>query len=348
MSIGSFAQRTGLTASALRFYADSGFLAPARVDAGSGYRFYEQGQVERAVLVRRLREIGMPLAAVGDVLDADAEHAVHLVTEHVRKVLGDAAAAQRQAAIITASLAEEPPSEPITLRGPVFAAAVEQVLSATTRESEAPVLNGVLFECGPGAVTVTATDRYRLATRTLLPVEPVVGSWSATVHADDLRSAMPGSRRSHRIEITVARNGFRVVLDGAVEQRCRLLTAPFPDYRAMLDALPAVTTRVAVEKVALLRTLEESSSEQLSLAVRGGRVTLTTESGEDFPVPARVVGPELDVRFQLTTLYPAVSTAIGADLLIDLRGAEQPATVRSADHGDLTTLAMPVRAVPKP
>lgn len=53
MSIGFFAQRTGLTASALRFYADSGFLVPARVDAGSGYRFYEQRQVERAVLLRR-------------------------------------------------------------------------------------------------------------------------------------------------------------------------------------------------------------------------------------------------------------------------------------------------------
>ncbi|WP_258342341.1 hypothetical protein [Saccharopolyspora gregorii] len=59
------------------------------------------------------------------------------------------------------------------------------------------------------------------------------------------------------------------------------------------------------------------------------------------------MGPELDVRFQPTTLYPAVSTAIGADLLLDLRGAEQPATVRSADHADLTTLAMPIPARPR-
>ncbi|MCA1228449.1 hypothetical protein [Saccharopolyspora sp. 6M] len=129
----------------------------------------------------------------------------------------------------------------------VGSAAVEQGLSATTRE--VPVLNGVLFECGPGSVPVAAPDRYRLATRTLRPGEPAVGGWSATVHADDLRSAMPGSCQSRRIAITVARNGFRMVLDGAVEQRCRLLADPFPDYRAMLDALPAVTTRVAVEKV---------------------------------------------------------------------------------------------------
>ncbi|MCA1189199.1 MULTISPECIES: hypothetical protein [unclassified Saccharopolyspora] len=289
----------------------------------------------------------MPLAAVGDVLDADAERAAHLVEEHVRKVVGAAATEQHQAAAITASWADEPPSEPIAVSGPVFAAAVEQVLSATTRESEIPVLNGVLFECGPEAVTVTTTDRYRLATRTLLPVERGTGGWSATVHADDLRSALPGVHRSHRVSIALARNGVRVVLDGSVVQHCRQLAEPFPDHRAMLEALPAVTTRVAVEKVDLFRALEASSAAEPSLAVRQDGLTVTGDSGVGSPVPAQVTGPDLDVRFQLTTLYPAVSTAIGADLLLDLRGAEQPATVRSADHGDLTTLAMPIPARPR-
>lgn len=58
---------------------------------------------------------------------------------------------------------------------------------------------------------------------------------------------------------------------------------------------------------------------------------------------ASVTGPDIDITFELTTLYPAVSAAIGADLLLDLRGSERPVTVRSADHGDLITLAMPTR-----
>ena len=195
---------------------------------------------------------------------------------------------------------------------------------------------------------MTATDRYRLATRTLLPVEQVTGGWSATVHADDLRSVLPGVHRSHRVSIALARHGVRVVLDGAAEQHCRLLAEPFPDHRAMLEALPAVTTRVAVEKVDLLRELEVSSAAEPSLAVRRDGLTVTGDSGVDSSVPARVTGPDLDIRFQLTTLYPAVSTAIGADLLLDLRGAEQPATVRSADHGDLTALVMPIPARSRP
>lgn len=58
-------------------------------------------------------------------------------------------------------------------------------------------------------------------------------------------------------------------------------------------------------------------------------------------VPAAVAGPDMDLGFPMTTLYPAVGSAIGADLLIDLRGPENPATIRSADDGDLTALAMP-------
>ncbi|MEV3971286.1 hypothetical protein AB0K68_24550 [Streptomyces sp. NPDC050698] len=45
----------------------------------------------------------------------------------------------------------------------------------------------------------------------------------------------------------------------------------------------------------------------------------------------------------MSTLYPAVSTAIGPAVMLDLRGHDRPVTIRSADSGDLTTLAMPVK-----
>ncbi|MEU6248387.1 MerR family transcriptional regulator [Glycomyces sp. NPDC047010] len=60
MTICAFAQRFGLTAGALRFYADSGLLLPTEFDGVSGYRFYAPAQIERAVLVRRLRGICIP------------------------------------------------------------------------------------------------------------------------------------------------------------------------------------------------------------------------------------------------------------------------------------------------
>jgi hypothetical protein len=41
MSISTFAQRSRLSPTALRLYDEMGLLPPARVDAVTGYRFYE-------------------------------------------------------------------------------------------------------------------------------------------------------------------------------------------------------------------------------------------------------------------------------------------------------------------
>ncbi|MFF6779414.1 MerR family transcriptional regulator [Streptomyces sp. NPDC012510] len=349
MPIGVFARRTGLTSSALRFYADSRLLSPAEVDPASGYRYYTADQVGRATALRRLREIAMPLTAVEAVLDAGPEEAARLIDDHVARVLGEAVAAQRTAGLVKSSLRAVPGLPVVALQGPVLADAVEQVLTATARNPELPVLGGLRVEVDREAVTLTATDRYRLSTRTLVPSEPPAATWAATVAGDELRAAVVEVRRSTLVRVEATAQGVRLRLKGREDQYCRSLTAEFPDFRAMLDALPEVGTRVTVAKGSLLRALEEDLGERVALRVAENGTELRV-SGGGRPgrrrLPATVVGRELDICFELTTLYPAVSTAVGPDVMLDLRGSDQPVTVRSADRGDLTTLAMPVRPQP--
>jgi DNA-binding transcriptional MerR regulator len=64
MSIGEFARRSRLSPKALRLYDKLGLLRPARVDADSGYRYYEAAQLERARLVAALRQLQIPLAEI--------------------------------------------------------------------------------------------------------------------------------------------------------------------------------------------------------------------------------------------------------------------------------------------
>ncbi len=59
ITIGGLARACGLTASALRFYDDCGLLKPARVDSVTGYRYYSAAQVDRGVMIQRLRAIGV-------------------------------------------------------------------------------------------------------------------------------------------------------------------------------------------------------------------------------------------------------------------------------------------------
>src|SRR6478609_11032149 len=71
ISIGRFAQVTGLTAKALRHYDDLGLLRPAHVDDFTGYRWYSLEQAHDAVAIRRLRGFELPLDEIAELLGGD-------------------------------------------------------------------------------------------------------------------------------------------------------------------------------------------------------------------------------------------------------------------------------------
>jgi PPM family protein phosphatase len=64
MAIGEFSDRSGLSAKRLRTYAAEGLLAPAAVDATSGYRYYSPGQLADARVIDALRQANVPLADI--------------------------------------------------------------------------------------------------------------------------------------------------------------------------------------------------------------------------------------------------------------------------------------------
>jgi len=85
MSIGEFARRSRLSPKALRLYDDLGLLTPARVDELSGYRYYEDAQVEQARMLATLRQVGVPLAAIKELLTLDEDAVAARVTEFWRE-----------------------------------------------------------------------------------------------------------------------------------------------------------------------------------------------------------------------------------------------------------------------
>jgi DNA-binding transcriptional MerR regulator len=70
LTIGAFSRLTHLSITTLRYYHEVGLLEPAVVDPGSGYRYYQPGQAHSAHLVRRFRDLGLPVADVKAVLAA--------------------------------------------------------------------------------------------------------------------------------------------------------------------------------------------------------------------------------------------------------------------------------------
>jgi DNA-binding transcriptional MerR regulator len=67
-SIGDFSKITGLTIKTLRFYHEHGILIPARVEAGSGYRYYDQRNLDTARAIAALRKYGFSLDEIAEIL----------------------------------------------------------------------------------------------------------------------------------------------------------------------------------------------------------------------------------------------------------------------------------------
>lgn len=62
LTAGEFQAMTGLSAKALRLYAERSIVTPDRVDATSGYRYYAREQLQQGVAVDLLRRAQVPLA----------------------------------------------------------------------------------------------------------------------------------------------------------------------------------------------------------------------------------------------------------------------------------------------
>ena len=112
--IGDFSRMTYLSVKALRHYHDVGVLEPAEVDPATGYRFYTPSQVGPAQMVRRLRDLGMPLDAVRDVLRApDAAARDAALVDHLRRMEEELARTQQTVASLRTLLQNSP--EPLAV-----------------------------------------------------------------------------------------------------------------------------------------------------------------------------------------------------------------------------------------
>lgn len=97
LTIGQFAHATGLTPKALRHYDAAGLLVPALVTPGTGYRRYRPGQVAAGQLIRRLRDVGLPLAEIRRLLDQPDGGALRpALLAHRRRLLARVTRMQRQ------------------------------------------------------------------------------------------------------------------------------------------------------------------------------------------------------------------------------------------------------------
>lgn len=338
--IGEVARRSGLTASALRFYDAAGVLVPAVVDPGSGYRYYTPAQVGSARLVARLRRVGMPVAEIRDVV-ADPGSAGPLLARHLQRLEQGVADARRELSAAEAHLralltpVEDVMTTPptvVTAPAPALAAALRQVRFAAGRDPEQPAIAGILLEVLDGEVCLVATDRYRLA------LAPVPGQAqgpdaAALLPVGWVEEILPLLDRTYPgaavAEVTIAADGVRLAAGDATAGTGRAEIG-YPDYRRILrdhlarpDGVPVDVQRLSAEVAAA-----DGAQETVVLAVQDGDLGVTR------------AGAPGGVTVNRDFLLEAVTTADGTPVTLGLDGPVSPLVIRAGDGS--VSLLMPV------
>lgn len=131
--IGDFARATHMSVKTLRHYHRIGLLEPADVDPHTGYRYYAPEQIPTAQVIRRFRELDMPLDRIAAVLAApDPDVRNDLIAAHLDRLERELARTRDAVASLRALLSG--PSEPISVvyRGvpATPAAAIRAVIGA--------------------------------------------------------------------------------------------------------------------------------------------------------------------------------------------------------------------------
>jgi DNA polymerase-3 subunit beta len=345
-------------------------LAGLRIEAGdatsggvrlSGFDYEVSAQADLDVTVAEAGAVLVPGRLLAEITRSLPSAPIDLATEGSRVVLQ---CGSSRFTLPTLPLEEYPtlpdmPAVSGTVGSDAFAAAVTAVAVAAGRDDALPVLTGIRVEIDGEQMTLAATDRYRLAVRTLRwqPGEPSMQATAlvpARTLAEAAKSLTSGAQLSIALSAAAAGEGLIGLSGGERSTTSRLLDGEFPKYRSLLpdSSTAAATVDVtalsdAVRRVALVA----SRTSPIRLSFAEGGITLEAggldEAAATESLPAEFEGEALTIAFNPTYLLDGLGSLDSDAAVLSFTGPTKPAVLTGKANGDGSTdhryLLMPVR-----
>jgi DNA-binding transcriptional MerR regulator len=174
LAIGDFSRATHISVKMLRHYHEIGLLEPAHIDPATGYRRYAPDQIAMAQVIRRFRDLDMPLDDIHAVLEApDLETRNRVISAHLARL--ETSLTRTQDAVASLRDLLEHPIGPVSIAHRHLPATPAAAITETVEVAEALLwYRGALGE-------LTAT----LAAQHLDPVGPAGGVFADELFAED-------------------------------------------------------------------------------------------------------------------------------------------------------------------
>jgi DNA polymerase-3 subunit beta len=328
----------------------------------SGFDYEVSSQISVDVTTAEPGRVLVPGRLLADIVRALPAQPVELRLEGTRVVLTCGAA---RFTLPTLPVEDYPalPAMPTTagsLESDVFGAAVAQVALAAGRDDTLPVLTGVRLEIQGDQLTLAATDRYRLAVRTLTwKPEQLDLSATALVPARTLADTAKALTSGPEVTLALATGGAGEGMigfeGGGRRTTSRLLEGEFPKYRSLLpnesSAIAEVATAPLVEAVKRV-ALVAARNAPVRLSFSADGVVLEAGGQDDAQASERLEcgweGEPMSIAFNPQYLLDGLGAVDSDTTTLSFTGPTRPAVLTGKRHApgevaDYRYLLMPVR-----
>jgi len=261
----------------------------------------------------------------------------------------------------TLPVAEYPvlPDLPPTLgscSGSTLAEAVAQVVIATSREDTVPMLTGIRLEFDADAITLSATDRYRMAMRRL--------EWQSTGRDTAAHVLVRGKTLSDLVRPLAGVDVVQLALDdsrsligisgAARRSTTAVLDADFPDVKRLLpkesSSVVELPTAALIDAVKRVKLVLDRVGSGASILLDCGReeMLLRAGAGEDASatetIECSMSGDPIKIAFNPEYLLEGLSALTGTIARLAMTESRKPAVISAVDDDiQYQYLLMPIR-----
>jgi len=241
--------------------------------------------------------------------------------------------------------------EIVKMPATAFAETVERVARAASRDEVRPILTGILVSVDGDALTMVATDSYRLAVKHTKLESPVAAPFEANVPARALRELARLVSAGGVEEIELVLPGSQIVFRaGNVTLSSRLIDGQFPSYRQLVpEAFDHDVRLPKAELVDVLRRVRHFAQRTapLRMAFAEGEVTVaatTPEVGDATEsMPCSFDGEAMEIAFNPQYLVEGVESIESEEVVLRLTSPLRPGLLQPAGDQSYSYLVMPIR-----
>jgi DNA polymerase-3 subunit beta len=241
--------------------------------------------------------------------------------------------------------------EPLVIPAQPFVETVDRVVRAASRDETRPILTGVQVSAAEQALTMVATDSYRLAVKRTQLEQPIERSLEAIVPARSMAelTRVATGTEAERVEVWLAPNQavFRVA---DVVLYSRLIDGQFPDHTQLLPETFEHEVRMPrgefLDVVRRVSNLAQRNA-PLRLSFAEGELTLSAETPDvgdaRESMPVAFSGDPLEIGFNPDFLREGLESLPSDEMTLKLISPLRPGLIEPVGADDFSYLVMPIR-----